>query len=81
MCLRDSVLKSLEQELESMYEINHSFVIVAATIYNHEHNYESALRVLKDDNSLEGFEFLNYKYNLLIFYVDEHYFFIVWHCL
>jgi len=48
-------LKTLEQELENMYEINHSLVIVATTIYNHEHNYESALRVLKNDDSLEGF--------------------------
>lgn len=52
--LRNSVLKLLEQELESTNEINNSLVIVAATIYNHEHNYESALRVLKDDDSLEG---------------------------
>jgi len=51
---KNSVLKSLEQELESMYEINHSLVIVAATIYNHEYNYEYALRVLKDDDTLEG---------------------------
>lgn len=51
---KEYVLKSLEQELESMYEINHSLVIVAATIYNHEHNYESALRVLKNDDTLEG---------------------------
>ncbi|XP_026815361.1 coatomer subunit epsilon [Rhopalosiphum maidis] len=51
---RNSILKTLEQELENMYEINHSLVIVAATIYNHEHNYESALRVLKNDDTLEG---------------------------
>ncbi|KAF0770888.1 coatomer subunit epsilon [Aphis craccivora] len=51
---RSSILKALEQELENMYEINHSLVIVATTIYNHEHNYESALRVLKNDDSLEG---------------------------
>lgn len=60
MFLRSSILKSLEQELESMYEINHSLVIVAATIYNHEHNYESALRVLKNDDTLEGFVLLFY---------------------
>ncbi|KAL4091082.1 hypothetical protein QTP88_025823 [Uroleucon formosanum] len=51
---RNSILKTLEQELENMYEMNHSLVIVAATIYNHEHNYESALRVLKNDDTLEG---------------------------
>lgn len=51
---RNSILKTLEQELENMYEINHSLVIVATTIYNHEHNYESALRVLKNDDTLEG---------------------------
>lgn len=52
-------MKSLEQELEGMYELNHSLVIVAATIYNHEHNYETALRVLQNDDTLEGFVLLN----------------------
>jgi len=61
-------LKTLEEELENMYEINHSLVIVATTIYNHEHNYESALRVLKNDDTLEGYIFLNRKYNFLITY-------------
>ncbi|VVC28974.1 Tetratricopeptide-like helical domain,Coatomer, epsilon subunit [Cinara cedri] len=52
---RDSVMHALERELsESSSELNHSLLIVAATIYNHEHNYESALRVLKNDDSLEG---------------------------
>ncbi|XP_050424162.1 coatomer subunit epsilon [Adelges cooleyi] len=51
---KNLILQKLEQELEAMYEINHSLVIVAATIYNHEHNYESALKVLKDDDTLEG---------------------------
>ncbi|XP_015369723.1 PREDICTED: coatomer subunit epsilon [Diuraphis noxia] len=51
---RNSILKTLEEELENMYEINHSLVIVATTIYNHEHNYESALRILKNDDTLEG---------------------------
>lgn len=51
---RNSILKTLEQDLENMYEINHSLVIVATTIYNHEHNYESALRVLKNDDTFEG---------------------------
>ncbi|XP_025198263.1 coatomer subunit epsilon [Melanaphis sacchari] len=51
---RNSILKILEEELENMYEINHSLVIVAATIYNHEKNYESALKVLKNDDTLEG---------------------------
>lgn len=67
---RNSILKTLEQELENMYEINHSLVIVAATIYNHEHNYESALKVLKNDDTLEGYVFLNIKYNFLI--IGEH---------
>lgn len=52
---RNSILKSLEQELENMHEINPSLVIVAATIYNHEHSYESALRVLKNDDTIEGY--------------------------
>lgn len=59
---RNSVLKSLEQELENMNEINHSLVIVAATIYNHEHSYESALRVLKNDDSIEGYVHLVKNY-------------------
>lgn len=54
-------MASLEKELESMYEINHSLVIVAATIYNFEHNYESALRVLKNDDTLEGFVLFKIK--------------------
>jgi len=44
----------LDQELDSMHEINHSLVIVAATIYNYEHDYESALRILRNDDTLEG---------------------------
>jgi len=51
---KNSVLKSLEQELDNMLEINHSLVIVAAIIYNHEHDYESALRILRNDDTLEG---------------------------
>lgn len=65
---RNSILKTLEQELENMYEINHSLVIVATTIYNHEHNYESALRVLKNDDTLEGYVLLNGKHNFLVTY-------------
>ncbi|XP_050520233.1 coatomer subunit epsilon [Daktulosphaira vitifoliae] len=51
---KNSIIKSLEQEIQSMYEINHSLVIVAATIYNHENNFELALKVLKDDDTLEA---------------------------
>lgn len=58
----------MEQELENMYEINHSLVIVAVTIYNHEHNYESALKVLKDDNTLEGFVIFFKKKPIFIIY-------------
>lgn len=60
-------MKSLEQELESTNEVNNSLTIVAATIYNHEHNYESALRVLKNDDTIEGYKYINRK-----FYIYTH---------
>jgi len=69
-------LKSLGQDLDNMHEINHSLVIVATIIYNHEHDYESALRVLRNDDTLEGFVLItenktcviyNYKYVILNF--------------
>lgn len=74
---RELVLKSLEQELESMYEINHSLVIVAATIYNHEHNYESALRVLRNNDTLEGFVFFIDRNCVLVY---MYVFIIELHC-
>lgn len=60
-------MKSLEQELNNMHEINHSLVIVAAIIYNHEHDYESALRILRNDETLEGFVMINRKQKFAIF--------------
>lgn len=77
---RNHCLVELEKELENMNEINHSLVVVAATIYNHEQDYESALRVLKDDDTLEGYVLLlkikTYIYNFIVFLLIS-----VQHCL
>lgn len=70
----------MENELESSSEINQSLLIVATTIYNHEHNYESALRVLKNDDTLEGFV-PDFKITLIIIICILYLFIIVRHYL
>lgn len=52
---RDAIVSSLDEQMSGSVDVsNHTFVIVAATIYNNERNYESALRILHQDDSLES---------------------------
>lgn len=52
---RDAIISSLDEQMMSNVDItNHIFIIVAATIYNNERSYESALRILHQDDSLES---------------------------
>lgn len=52
---RDAIVSSLDEQMSGNVDVStHTFVIVAATIYNNERNYESALRILHQDDSLES---------------------------
>lgn len=55
---RDEVISQLEQKLSSPVADNDILVLVAATIYIHEDNYESAYRVLHNSESLEAMAFI-----------------------
>ncbi|XP_064387302.1 coatomer subunit epsilon-like [Halichondria panicea] len=50
---RDGILKQLETKLTSGVD-NDVFILMAASIYYNEQNYESALRCLNQSDSLEG---------------------------
>lgn len=65
-CYRDAIITSLDEQMTGNVDVsNHTFVIVAATIYSNEQNYEAALRILHQDDSLERYI---YKYMKLIFF-------------
>lgn len=52
--LRDAIVSAIDDQLNDSNNLsNHTFVIAAATIYCHEKNYESALRVLYSDDHIE----------------------------
>lgn len=52
---RDAIISSLDEQMMSNVDVtNHIFIIVAATVYNNERSYESALRILHQDDSLES---------------------------
>ncbi|XP_033219157.1 coatomer subunit epsilon [Belonocnema kinseyi] len=50
---RETLLAELDQAASRSNADNHNFMIVAATIYYHEKNLESALRVLRNSDHLE----------------------------
>ncbi|XP_051172033.1 coatomer subunit epsilon [Leptopilina boulardi] len=50
---RETILHELDQAASKANADNHNFMIVAATIYYHEKNLESALRVLRNSDHLE----------------------------
>ncbi|KAJ8898363.1 hypothetical protein PR048_003723 [Dryococelus australis] len=51
---RSSIVSKLEQQTSGNVDVgNHTFLIVAATIYYHEGNFESALRILNQAEHLE----------------------------
>ena len=52
---RETILTELDQVASKANADNHNFMIVAATIYYHEKNLESALRVLRNSDHLECF--------------------------
>ncbi|XP_014251321.1 coatomer subunit epsilon [Cimex lectularius] len=49
-----SITESLEQALANDNGENHTLVLVAATIYCHEKNYEAALKALHGDDHIES---------------------------
>lgn len=50
---REAILSELDQLAKNANNDNHNFMIVAATIYYHEKNLESALRILRNADNLE----------------------------
>ena len=51
---RESIVANLDQQVSGNVDIsNHTFVIVAASVYYLEQNYESALRILNEADHLE----------------------------
>ncbi|KAK0180475.1 hypothetical protein PV327_006113 [Microctonus hyperodae] len=50
---REAILNELDKAANKTLADNHNFMIVAATIYYHEKNLESALRVLRNIDNLE----------------------------
>lgn len=50
---RDAILAELDRAAANTIVENHNFMIVAATIYYHEKNLESALKVLRNTDNLE----------------------------
>ncbi|KAF2887478.1 hypothetical protein ILUMI_18694 [Ignelater luminosus] len=55
---REDVINQLEQKLSGPNVDNDTLVLVAATIYIHEQNYEAAYRVLHNSESLEAMAFV-----------------------
>ncbi|KAB0802026.1 hypothetical protein PPYR_04212 [Photinus pyralis] len=51
---REDVVQQMEQKLESSVQDNDILVLVAATIYMHELNYEAAYKVLHTSETLEA---------------------------
>lgn len=52
---RDAIVASLDEQMSGSVDVsNHTFVVVAAAIYTHERNYDAALRILHQDDSLES---------------------------
>ncbi|KAK3710406.1 hypothetical protein QZH41_012330, partial [Actinostola sp. cb2023] len=50
---RDSILSSIEKQLNSSSNINDYYLLMVASVYVHEQNYDSALRCLHQSESLE----------------------------
>ncbi|XP_046749582.1 coatomer subunit epsilon [Diprion similis] len=50
---REAIIAELDQLAKNANTDNHNFMIVAATIYYHEKNLESALRILRNADNLE----------------------------
>lgn len=53
---REGLLKELESKLTAGVDAgNETFLLMAATMYCHEQNFDSALRCLNQAESLEGY--------------------------
>jgi len=51
---RESIVSNLDQQVSGNVDVsNYTFIIVAASIYYLEHNYDSALRILNEADHLE----------------------------
>ena len=52
--MRENIVSNLDQQASGNVDVtNHTFIIVAASIYYLEKNYDSALRILNETDSLE----------------------------
>lgn len=53
--LREALLKEIESKLTSGVDAsNDMFILMAASVFYHEQNFDSALRCLNQSESLEG---------------------------
>jgi len=51
---RDKIIKELDSQMSGNVDLtNHTFLLMAASIYYHEENYDSALRTLHQSDNLE----------------------------
>uniref|UniRef100_T1JDD5 Coatomer subunit epsilon n=1 Tax=Strigamia maritima TaxID=126957 RepID=T1JDD5_STRMM len=50
---RDQILLKLDEKMSNVDANDHIFILVAATIYYHEQNYDAALRILHQSENLE----------------------------
>ncbi|XP_014665179.1 PREDICTED: coatomer subunit epsilon-like isoform X2 [Priapulus caudatus] len=51
---RDALLKTLDSKMSASLDIsNHTFLLMAASVYCHEQNHDAALRVLHQSENLE----------------------------
>lgn len=56
---RDTIVAQLEQQLSGNVDIeNDTLILVAATIYSLEQNYEAAFKILHTSESLEAMAFI-----------------------
>lgn len=52
---RDAIVAELDREMSKSVDVSNStFLLMAASIYFHEHNPDAALRALHQGDSLEG---------------------------
>lgn len=58
-CYRESIVAKLDKQCLENSEKHNNFISSAATIYDIEENYEAALKILNEADSLEWFVLIN----------------------
>ena len=70
---REALLKEVESKLTSGVDAgNDMFILMAASVFYHEQNFDSALRCLNQSDSLEGWALLHWL-NLFSFSILPHF--------